>query len=500
MSSTTLLRGGTLLIHNNENHVVPTKADLLIEGDVIVDIQPSISPPSTTTRVLECAGKIISPGFIDTHHHLWQTQLRGTHANETLLEYFYTGNFVSSKYTPSDIFWGQLSGALECIDAGTTTVVDHASLNCSAAHSEEAIRATIASGLRSIFCYCPTPRVAQWLPTFELEQNLLPDWVMSTFDRLSSRQPFGPNGRVRLGFAFDGLFLPGTVLKELFAKVRRQGVQLITTHALQNALFGQGPSAATVYDSHQLLGPDLLFSHATGYTPDDAALLLKSGASVSSTPSTEIQMGHGDPVCLSEDLSERSSLGIDCHSACSAYLPAQMMLVLQYARGLRHQKFQTQGKAAKSVGPSVEDVYNLGTIKGARAVGMEKELGSLEVGKKADIVVFEGSSPGMLGAAERDPVAAVVLHSSVRDVATVIVDGMVRKENGQLVEISVPKDISPQSGDATQDRIVWADVVRAVDKSREEIQVRMKDTDKDVARKGVIKNFYLDEAAILDNL
>jgi hypothetical protein len=69
----------------------------------------------------------------------------------------------------------------------------------------EALRATIGSGIRSIFGYCPTPRVAQWTPEFKLEPDMLPPWVMKTFDKLASLNPFGPSGRVRLGFAFDGL-------------------------------------------------------------------------------------------------------------------------------------------------------------------------------------------------------------------------------------------------------------------------------------------------------
>jgi cytosine/adenosine deaminase-related metal-dependent hydrolase len=73
--------------------------------------------------------KIISPGFVDTHHHLWQTQLKGRHANELLLEYMASGNLQSSNYTREDLYWGQLGGCLEAINAGTTTVVDHSHIN-----------------------------------------------------------------------------------------------------------------------------------------------------------------------------------------------------------------------------------------------------------------------------------------------------------------------------------------------------------------------------------
>jgi cytosine/adenosine deaminase-related metal-dependent hydrolase len=87
-----LLRGGTLLIHDENDHVVARTADLLIEGDMIVKIEENISiDPSSHIEVIDCTDKIISPGFIDTHHHLWQTQLKGRHGDDTLLDYMSTG-------------------------------------------------------------------------------------------------------------------------------------------------------------------------------------------------------------------------------------------------------------------------------------------------------------------------------------------------------------------------------------------------------------------------
>lgn len=85
-----LLKGGTLLIHDTHNHVQPTHADLLVKDGLINSIAKDIEPPQGA-EVLDCTGKIVSPGFIDTHHHLWQTALKGIHADQTLLEYFPCG-------------------------------------------------------------------------------------------------------------------------------------------------------------------------------------------------------------------------------------------------------------------------------------------------------------------------------------------------------------------------------------------------------------------------
>ena len=93
-----------------------------------------------------------------------------------------------------------------------------------------------------MYAYAATPRVKTWKPEFKLEEDLTATWVMETYEELAELSPFGPNGRVRLGFAVDGLFLPGHVLKEVLQRVRQQRPQLITMHSLHVALFGGGPA------------------------------------------------------------------------------------------------------------------------------------------------------------------------------------------------------------------------------------------------------------------
>lgn len=134
-TSKILLQGGTVLVHDAENHIVPTVTDLLIEGRVISRISDNIDAEADT-KVIGCKGKIISPGFIDTHRHLWQTQYKGLHADHSLLEYLPQGNFAAALWSAPDLFWGELSGALESIDAGTTTIVDHSSCNMGSDYRE----------------------------------------------------------------------------------------------------------------------------------------------------------------------------------------------------------------------------------------------------------------------------------------------------------------------------------------------------------------------------
>jgi cytosine/adenosine deaminase-related metal-dependent hydrolase len=90
-----LLKGGTALIHDAHDHVKALKTDILIEGNKIAKIEPEISAP-LNVEAIDCTDKIISPGFVDTHHHVWQTQLKGRHADQLLLDYMVTGTHTNN--------------------------------------------------------------------------------------------------------------------------------------------------------------------------------------------------------------------------------------------------------------------------------------------------------------------------------------------------------------------------------------------------------------------
>lgn len=403
----------------------------------------------------------------------------------------------SSNFTPADIFWGELGGCLEALSAGTTTLVDHAHLNYSPSASKLAISATVSSGIRSIFCYCPTNRVASWEP-FSLSQQPLEPWVLATLEELAHQAPFG-EGRVTLGLAFDLYFLGEEAVASVFAKAKALGVGTITSHYLRNVQFSLA-STVELLHGFGLLDESILLSHATNATVEDARLLKEAGAHVSCTPSTELQMALGQPVCFRDDLpgmQEQSSLGIDCHSNNAGSVVGEMRLALQAARGMQNEKFVEKGKAPKTVNKTVEEAFNLGTIQGARAVGMEGQIGSIAVGKVADLIIFEGTSPAMVCAAQHEPVAAVVLHSSPADIETVIVDGKIRKAGGQLVKVEVDEVARKEIGKAV---LEWKDVARELLKSREALQEKIEKLDFAEAKKVVMRDFHIDESKLTDEI
>ncbi|KAL6416308.1 hypothetical protein AUP68_00525 [Ilyonectria robusta] len=342
-SSRLLLRGGTVLMHDARDHVRAVRRDILIEKNEISKIS-SIIRDCADADIIDCHMKIISPGFVDTHHHLWQTQLKGRHGNEVLLKYMASGNLQSSNYTKEDIYWGQLGGCLESINAGTTAVVDHSHINCFPGAAATAISATASSGLRCIYGYCPTPRVASWSP-FTLDQDVLAPWVMKSLEDLAKRAPFG-DGRVTMGLAFDLWFLPPSIIQDVFQRAREAGVKLTTTHTVRNAQTGMADLVEQV-KSLGLLDSSMLFSHANGISAESIQAIADAGAHISSTPSTEMQMAVGFPVCLDDDLphaQKQSSLGVDCHSNHASSIIYEMRLALQASRAKRNQKILDQGR------------------------------------------------------------------------------------------------------------------------------------------------------------
>lgn len=493
-----LLKGGVLLIHGANDHVKPFKSDMLIVGNRIDRIETDIKP-SGNEQVVDCTNKLISPGFIDTHHHVWQTQLKGRHANEQLLEYMVTGNWQSSNFSPADFYWGQLGGCLEMLYNGTTTVVDHAHLTTSPEAPKAAISATVSSGIRSIFGYTPSLRLKQWNPV-EVDWNFLAPWVMETFTELAKAAPFG-DGRVQLGLAFDGYFLPKEVVIEIINNVKSLGVKTITSHAGVNPQWGK-VHLPLLLESYGILDDSFLFSHLVGANKEEETAIAKVNAHVSCTPSTELQMGGGQPACFRDDLPELqkfSSLGIDCHTNNASSIVQEMRIGLQQARNAFNERFTDAGKIPRSLpeNRSVEAAFNLGTIQGARAVRMEDKIGSIAVGKLADLVIFDMMTPGMLCAAEHDPVAAIVLHSSAADVSDVIVDGVFRKRDGKLLDVKVEKDAEEFTKKKT---LTWEDISNELLESRKRLQKVIDGLDFKDAKEKLMDLFHVDRSLIMDKV
>lgn len=145
----------------------------------------------------------------------------------------------------------------------------------------------------------------------------------------------------------------------------------------------------------------------------------------------------------------------------------------------------------------MEEAFNLGTIQGARAIGMSSKIGSIAEGKIADLVILDATSPALVCAAQHDPVAAIVLHSSPADVDMVIVDGIVRKREGKLLSVQLDGRGRDISGG---EQVGWLEVSRQLIKSRVVLQKQIDTLDMAEALKDTIKARQIDETKIVDHV
>ncbi|KIX01558.1 uncharacterized protein Z518_09284 [Rhinocladiella mackenziei CBS 650.93] len=522
--SSVLLRGGTVLTHSADDHVIPLyDTDVLVRDNVIAEVRKNIAPLSEQTEIIDCQGKIVSPGFVDTHHHLWQTQLKGRHAEQGLLSYMVSGNMMSYAYTSEDAYWGQLSGCLEALNAGTTLVLDHAHLAYTPEHANSALSATIDSGIRSIFAYTVPFRLSHWdQSSCTPSHDLLPDWAMKQLEDwvekynrpASTSAPEAP-GIVEVGMGFDLWFLPKEMVLDMFERLRKKGLRVLTTHTGRNVLMGL-QSIIPMFSSYNLLRPPyppsdnkptlpfLLLSHCNGIPDTDLSLLTSTGTPVSSTPDTESQM-MGFPLALHPAFqttrSANASLGIDCHSNNPSSIPLQARALLYLTRAETNSHITADDKfPSRNVTGTSETAFNLATIRGARCLGLDSEVGSIAKGKRADLVVFDAqNSVGMLGAAEYDPVVAVVRFSETADIETVIVNGVVRKRDGKLVDVSVSADgVSGKRVGGTTTITPWSRIAEQVRKTQREIQVRIDKLNLELGRETLLDAWHVDQTKLVD--
>lgn len=384
---------------------------------------------------------------------------------------------------------------LEAVAAGTTTVVDHAHVIMSPDHARLGISATATSGVRAVYCYGLMARPKSLMP-LQMHENPLEDWIMPTFNKLADQAPFG-DGRVTLGFAYDMWFLPQEVTRTIFDQVNEKNVRTITCHANPWLSITKAVSSAGILDER------FLISHGGLFGKDDVELIKNAKAHVSSTPSTELQMSLGGrPLCFDasfaegddrQGVQEQASLGVDCHSNQSGSIISEARIGLQDARMHFHENLASCGTMANKLPDSlsVEAVFNLATIKGAEAINMDADVGRIAEGYKADLVVFDALSPAMICAAQQDPVASIILHSSPADIELVMVDGVVRKRHGALLPVAV--DTSAQ-GVVRTESLTWNEIAKEAMKSRGRILPVLEQVDIDQGVATLKKSWHIDES------
>jgi cytosine/adenosine deaminase-related metal-dependent hydrolase len=409
------------------------RADVLVEGTKIVAVGQDLGVAGDA-EVLDVAGKIVLPGLVDTHRHLWQTPLRGACSNLTLFEYFGTIlDPLSAAYTPEDIYAATYAGALEALGAGVTTVLDYCHCVNSPEHADAAVAALRDSGIRAMYGYgYRASNVPE--PAFGDQDARIRD-----ARRIRSEHFGADESLLSMAIALNELELVDTATsrREIYS-ARELGVPM-TLHscALTSPVLFKG--VERLHDAG-LLGQDMVHAHCNAITDHELRLLAEQGGHVSITPETEMQMGLGFPItgrALAHGL--RPTLGVDIVSNNSGDLFTQMRLALQVQRALDNDVHLREHRMADHLNLQPSDVIEFATIDGANALGLASRIGSLSPGKEADIVILDTRRINL--APVNDAAATIVLQASPADVETVLVAGRVVKRDGQLVGVDLARTL-----------------------------------------------------------
>jgi cytosine/adenosine deaminase-related metal-dependent hydrolase len=415
-----VLRGGTVLTVDSTRKVLAGH-DVLVVGDRIAAVGPDLAVPDGAIEI-DAAGGIVMPGMIDTHRHMWQTAMRGYGADWTLTQYFVWNYLEWGKvFRPQDVYAGNLLGAWEALDAGVTTTVDWSHGLQTPQHADAAVDALQAVPGRFVLAYGNIQEApAVWTGTPE-------------FRDFASRRT---NGDDMLGFqiAFDVTGDPAFPEKPAFEVARELGVA-VTTHA---GVWGAtGDDGIRLMHEHGFMTPETVYVHGASLSADSYHRIAATGGSVSVSTESEQSAGQGyPPTWALRSYGVPVSLSTDTSVWWSADLFSAMRTTLGADRSREHLEAHAQGETVTHVALRAEQVVEWATRGGARALGREADLGSVEAGKKADLVLIKNdASP--VSFPLLNPHGHVAFQAQRGDVHTVLVNGRIVKKDGRLVGVDL---------------------------------------------------------------
>ncbi|HEX6472963.1 MAG TPA: amidohydrolase family protein [Streptosporangiaceae bacterium] len=418
-----LLRGGHVLTMDPQLGDL-RDADVLIEDDKISAVRPGIEADA---EVVDCSGRIVIPGFVDTHRHTWEAAIRGCAPDSTLDDYFVEVlDTFAPLYRPEDVYASNLAGALECVNAGITTLVDWSHINNTPDHPDAGIRGLQEAGIRAQYAYgsANLSLADYW---FESKIVIPRDDVQRVRETYFSSD----QGLLTMALATRGTgFCVDDVVRQEWAMARDLDLP-ITVHVAMGRMAGRFGMVKALHDLG-LLGQPTTFVHCCYFSEDEWRLAADAGATISIAPQVETQMGHGwPPVRKALEYGLRPSLSIDVVTTVPGDMFTQIRAAFGAERARVNAVYWEKNEPAPKTMLTARQMLEIATINGAHVAGLESRTGSLTPGKQADVVVIDARSLNM--APVIDPVAAVTLCADVSNVETVIIDGVVRKRDGKLL-------------------------------------------------------------------
>ncbi|GAS98335.1 amidohydrolase [Mycolicibacterium canariasense] len=406
--------------------------DVLVEEDRITAVGRGLDAGDATE--IDARGCILTPGFVDTHRHLWQTAVRGIFADWSTLQYMVGIRLhIAPFVTAEDTYAATYAGSLECLNNGVTTVLGYEHNVNTPDHAFAGAQAMVDAGVRGVYGLglgqAPlAPRVFSETEQYRALLTQLNDGILARGKSL-----------VRLGVAPVELFMaPIDVVIQQFRLAREYGAQLtLHSNAVRN-----GVGEIQMLEDAGLLGADTVFVHGNTSTDREYQLVRDRGAAICAGVEVEIGMALGEPTLRKQrKFGLAPTLGVDSVGCCGGGIIGQARLGMQTARLADAAEELSRGENPASLSVTSREALEWATINGAKALGLQDRIGSIEVGKDADLVLFRATSPDMAGWIEDCPEAAVITQSSAADIDTVMVAGTLVKRGRALLADAWPRQL-----------------------------------------------------------
>jgi 5-methylthioadenosine/S-adenosylhomocysteine deaminase len=409
-----LLKGGIVLSLDPNVGDFET-ADVLIEGQKIAAIAPHV--PASSAVVVDATGMIVMPGFVDTHHHQYETLMRSILADGNLGVYddapknygSVIQGILTPAYLPDDAYISELVASLSQLNAGVTTTVDLSQVSHTPAHSDACIAGLKESGRRAVYSYS-TGRMGTQFP-----QDIV---------RIQTQHFSSSDQLVTLA-------LNTGTNADHWKLARSLGVP-ITSH-----IVGDRSGAFERLGTTGLMGPDNEYVHCTQLNANVWKMIRDTGGKVSIAPAIEMQMRHGMPpfqTALDHGIRPSLSVDVECN------MTADMFSIMRAAFTLQRALVNERAVAGEKNVPRLltsRDTIELATIEGARVAHLDHKIGTLTPGKEADIILLD---TGRINVFPMNSVpGTVVTMMDTSNVEHVFVAGKVRKWHGRLVGVDLSR-------------------------------------------------------------
>lgn len=409
---------GATVVTGDPRLGVQQNADVLVIDSTIRAVGPNLHTPSDAV-VVDGRDRILMPGMIDTHRHMWQTVLRGVGAEWSIQNYFQFMYLGWAKYwRPEDVYAGNYLSMVEAINSGVTTSLDWSHALFTLDHAEAAADALFDSHGRARLAYSDLSAPPQ-------------QWAIAggDVDRLLRTRFSSKNQLVTMQLAWDTPTDPAFPERRAWEFARDRDL-MVTQHA---GIWEYSPdNALQILRDNGFLLPTNTYVHG-GSFPDSAyGLIADSGGNVSISAESELNAGQGyPPTGRVREHGIPISLSMDTSVWWSSDMFSAMRATLNADRGLDHQTAQAQGKTVVNNDLRTEDVIHFATQGGADTLGLGSSLGSITPGKLADLVMLRADTPSMVPLTNASH--QIVFQATRAEVDTVLVNGRVLKYGGELI-------------------------------------------------------------------